>query len=150
MANALNRYEGRNPRLFTPAVVRRDAFGRRRAFRVLIAEVDGRVVGYASFLPGYTTDLAAHELWLLDLFVLPEWRSRGTGRALVTAVARETVRRGFRCLEWGVRGSNTRARRFYDRLGAGISSTRIATLQGRALVTLADRGRLARRPTRRR
>lgn len=53
MANALNRHEHLPPHAFTPAIVRRDAFGRRRAFRVLVAEVGGRVVGYASFLPGY-------------------------------------------------------------------------------------------------
>jgi ribosomal protein S18 acetylase RimI-like enzyme len=74
---------------------------------------------------------------MLDLFVRPAWRSRGVGRVLVAAVARETVRRGLPCLEWGVRGDNTRARRFYRRLGARIGNARVAGLTGRALTTLA-------------
>jgi ribosomal protein S18 acetylase RimI-like enzyme len=74
---------------------------------------------------------------MLDLFVLPRWRSRGIGRALVTAVAREALRRRLTCLGWGVRGSNTRAKRFYRRLGATIGDARVASLSGRALVTLA-------------
>jgi GNAT superfamily N-acetyltransferase len=137
MANALNRHEALNPRAFTPAIVRRDGFGRRRAFRILVAEVEGRVVGYASFVAGYNTDLAARELWMHDLFVQPRWRGSGVGRALVMAVAREALRRRFRCLEWGVRDTNRRALRFYRRLGAHVGSARIASLRGRALVSLA-------------
>ena len=139
MANALNRYEGHHPRRFTPAIIRRDVFGPRRAFRVLIAEVDDRIVGYAAIIAGYNTDLAAPELWMLDLFVAARWRSHGIGRALVTTVARETVRRGLTCLEWGVRGNNTRAKRFYRRLGATIGNARVAALTGRALTALARR-----------
>lgn len=136
LANALNRHEGLPPRLFTTARMRRDAFGARRAFRVLVAEAGRRIVGYASFLPGYNSDVAAREIWLLDLFVVPGWRSRGIGRALIAAVARGTVRRGLAWLEWGVRGSNTRALRFYHRLGARVSDTRIAIVGGRALLAL--------------
>jgi len=139
MANALNRHEALNPRAFTAAIVRRDAFGRRRAFRALVAEADGRVVGYASFGIGYNTDIAAREPWMHDLFVLPAWRGRGVGRMLVTAVARQAARRGLGCLEWGVRGSNARALRFYRRLGAHVGHARIASLRGRALVALATR-----------
>ena len=137
MANALNRHEALSPRAFSASIVRRDAFGPRRAFRALIAEQRGRVVGYASFAVGYNTDVAARELWMHDLFVVPAWRSHGVGHALVTAVAREAVRRGYRCLEWGVRGTNRRAIRFYRRLGARLGHARIASLRGRALVTLA-------------
>jgi ribosomal protein S18 acetylase RimI-like enzyme len=117
--------------------VRRDAFGPRRAFRALVAEVEGgRVIGYAAFLSGYNTDFAARDTWMLDLFVRPAWRSRGIGRALVTAVAREAVRGGFPNLEWGVRASNRRALRFYRALGARIGQTRIASLRPRALTAL--------------
>jgi ribosomal protein S18 acetylase RimI-like enzyme len=138
MANALNRHE-HLPQSFTAAVVRRDAFGRRRHFRALVAETPrGRVVGYAAFLVGYNTDVAAPDMFLLDLFVQPAWRRRGIGRALVTALARETVRRGLPNLEWGVRSSNARALRFYRRLGARVGQTRIASLRGRALAALAS------------
>jgi GNAT superfamily N-acetyltransferase len=139
MANALNRHEALSPRAFTPAIVRRDAFGRRRAFRVLVAEAHGRVIGYASFVTGYNTDVAARELWMHDLFVMPAWRRHGIGRALITAVAREATRRGLACLEWGVRDSNRRALVFYRRVGARIGHTRIASLRGRALAALVAR-----------
>ena len=108
--------------------MRRDAFGRRRRFGVWIAEIDRRVVGYASVIAGYNTDLAAPELWMLDLFVVARRRGHGVGRAL---------RRRVSSLGWGVRGSNTRARRFYRRLGARISDARVAGLSGRALAALA-------------
>jgi ribosomal protein S18 acetylase RimI-like enzyme len=110
--------------------------GRRPRFRVLVAEVDRRVVGYASTIAGYNTDIAAPELWMLDLFVLERWRSRGIGRALVTEVAREALRRGLTCLGWGVRGDNIRAKRFYRRLGATIGNARVASLTGRTLLKL--------------
>jgi ribosomal protein S18 acetylase RimI-like enzyme len=74
---------------------------------------------------------------MLDLFVLPRWRRRGIGRALVVAVARETLRRGLGCVEWGVRGNNSGAKRFYRRLGATIGNARVASLTGRALTALA-------------
>jgi ribosomal protein S18 acetylase RimI-like enzyme len=137
MANALNRHEALNPRAFSATIVRRDAFGPRRAFRVLVADTGGRVVGYASFVVGYNTDVAARELWMHDLFVLPRWRGRGVGHALVVAVAREAARRGLACLEWGVRESNRRAIRFYRRLGAHVGHARIVSLRGRALARLA-------------
>jgi ribosomal protein S18 acetylase RimI-like enzyme len=136
MANALNRTEATRPSAFTPALVRRDAFGRRRAFRVLVAELGGRVVGYASFATTYNTDIAGRELWMHDLYVIPRARSRGIGRALVTAVAREAVRRGLARLGWGVRGTNAGAMRFYRRLGAHISQTRSVVLLGGSLARL--------------
>jgi ribosomal protein S18 acetylase RimI-like enzyme len=139
MANALNRHEKLPPHAFTPAIVRRDAFGPRRAFRAVVAQAGDRVVGYASFLPGYNTDIAQPELWMLDLFVEAPWRGRGIGRALVIAVARETVRRGYRCLEWGVRDDNHRAKKFYRSLGARVGHARVASLIGRALTALAVR-----------
>jgi GNAT superfamily N-acetyltransferase len=137
MANALNRHEALKPRAFTAAIVRRDAFGPRRAFRVLVAEVGGRVVGYASFATGYNTDIAERELWMHDLFVAPRWRGHGVGRALVTAVARQAARRRITCLEWAVRDSNRRAVRFYRALGAHVGHARIASLRGRALAAVA-------------
>jgi ribosomal protein S18 acetylase RimI-like enzyme len=117
--------------------VRRDAFGRRRHFNVLLAEVDHRVVGYASWVQGYNTDIAAPELFMHDLFVVASWRSRGIGRRLVAAVALEAVRRRLTCLEWGVQGNNTRAKRFYRRLGARLSNMRTAALKDAALRAIA-------------
>jgi ribosomal protein S18 acetylase RimI-like enzyme len=74
---------------------------------------------------------------MLDLFVEAPWRSRGIGRALVVAVACETVRRGYACLEWRARANNHRAKKFYRRLGARVGHARVASLIGRALTALA-------------
>ena len=140
MANALNRHEGL-PQNFTPAIIRRDAFGRPRRIRVTVAEIDRRVVGYAATIDGYNTDLAAPEVFMLDLFVVARWRGRGVGRALVARVARETVRRRLGSLQWGVRAGNRRAKRFYRALGARLGKgTGAALLTGRALATLAASG----------
>jgi len=140
MANALNRHEGL-PQRFTPAIIRRDAFHRPRRIRIVVAEADRRLVGYAATVDGYNTDLAAPELFMLDLFVVARWRGRGVGRALVARVAREAVRRDLGSLQWGVRASNTRAKRFYRRLGARLGpSTGAALLTGRALAALAASG----------
>ena len=137
MANALNRLE-RLPQRFTTAIVRRDALGRPRRFRAVVAEVAGRVVGYASTIDGYNTDRAAPELFMLDLFVLARWRGRGIGRALVITVAREAVRRRLGSVQWGVRRDNAGARGFYRALGARLGGgTGSALLAGRALAALA-------------
>ena len=56
MANALNRHEKLPPHAFTAAIVRRDAFGRRRAFRAVVAEAGDRVVGYACLEWGVRAD----------------------------------------------------------------------------------------------
>ena len=140
MANALNRHEGL-PQRFTPSIIRRDAFGRPRRIRIAVAELDRRVVGYAATIDGYNTDLAAPELFMLDLFVEARWRGRGVGRALVARVAREAMRRRLGSLQWGVRGSNSRAKRFYRGLGARLGpGTGAALLTGRALAALAASG----------
>jgi len=69
-----------------------------------------------------------------------EANRRVVGLALLRAVAGEAVRRRLTCVEWGVRGDNARARRFYRRLvGAVVSDNRIAALIGPALVAVASR-----------
>lgn len=140
MANALNVHEGKASDAFTPERVLRDAFGPEAAFTVLIAEREGVAVGYASYAMGYNTDIAAPSVWLYDLYVTDQARQLGAGRALMAAVAAETVRRGAHSLEWGVRAANRRARAFYAALGARDEDLRILTLDGGALGALAREG----------
>ena len=137
MANALNRHVGIGTDPFTPAIVRRDGFGDDAVFRALLAEIDGAVAGYAIFIRNYNTDVAARTILLCDLFVRETARRRGAGRALMAAVAAETVARGARLLEWGVHDANEGAREFYRRLGARQHAVRIMELGGEALATLA-------------
>src|SRR5437899_7053029 len=106
MANDLNDHVGIHGRLFTPERVLADGFGPQAAFTVLVAELDGAVVGYAFFTMGYNTDVAARSIWLYDIFVMPAARGRGVGHALMKAVAAETVRSGGVSLDWGVHPTN--------------------------------------------
>lgn len=85
---------------------------------VLLAEVDGRVCGYAAYFMTYSTFLARPTLYLEDLFVLPESRGAGAGRALFTHCAQEACRRACGRMEWQVLRWNTPAITFYDRHGA--------------------------------
>lgn len=138
MANDLNDHVGIHGRPFTPERIRADGFGPQAAFTALVAELDGVVVGYVFFGPGYNTDVAARSMWLHDLFVTPAARGRGVGYALMAAVAAETVRIGGASLEWGVHMANAAALEFYRRLGAADAETRILSVAGERLRALAD------------
>lgn len=95
-----------------------DAFGPKPRFEVFLAEIDGAVAGYAFTFETYSTFLALPTLYLEDLFVLPEYRSRKVGYALMLHLAAEAVRRGCGRMEWVVLDWNTHAQEFYKRLGA--------------------------------
>ena len=95
-----------------------DALATPPRFHVLLAELDGRPVGYAAYFETYSTFLARPTLYLEDIFVLEEARGWGVGRALMGALAREAVRRGCGRMEWLVLAWNHPAMGFYERLGA--------------------------------
>jgi len=96
----------------------RDAFGEKPRIEVLLVETAGRAIGYAIFFETYSSFLALPTLYLEDLFVMPEARRLGAGRAVMTWLAREAIRRGCGRLEWVVLDWNALAIDFYDRLGA--------------------------------
>src|SRR5690606_29156708 len=87
-------------------------------FECLLAEEAGRAVGFALFFPNYSTWLGKPGIHIEDLFVVPEARGRGHGKALLCAVAALAVERGCGRLEWAVLDWNEPAIRFYDSLGA--------------------------------
>ena len=116
---ALAEYEKlSNAVIATEDDIRRHLFGSRPAADVLIGELDGRPVGFALFFPNFSTFLAKPGVYLEDLFVLPEARGRGVGKALLTAVARLAVERDAGRLEWSVLDWNAPAIGFYKRVGA--------------------------------
>jgi GNAT superfamily N-acetyltransferase len=98
------------------AQLREALFGERPAASALIAERVGEAVGYAVFFPTFSTFLARSGIWLEDLFVLPEHRGAGVGRALLAAVAAR-VGEGAR-LEWAALDWNELALGFYRGIGA--------------------------------
>src|SRR4051812_48088053 len=95
-----------------------DAFGPNPRFEIFLAEVGGKVAGYAFVFETYFTFLALPSLYLEDLFVLPEYRGTRVGYALMLHLAQEALRRGCGRLEWTVLDWNTHAIDFYKRLGA--------------------------------
>jgi GNAT superfamily N-acetyltransferase len=138
MANDLNDHVGVPGRPFTPERIRADGFGSQAAFTPMVAELDGTVVGYVFFSPGYNTDVAARSTWLHDLFVSSAARGQGVGHALMAAVAAETVRAGGVSLDWGVHPANVTALEFYRRLGAAAAEVRTMGVTGERLRALAD------------
>ena len=125
----------------------RDAAGRSARFRTLLAEIRPtaqhpetarQVVGYAIYFFTYSTFLARPTLYLEDIFVRPEHRGQGAGRALFRACAAEAVRRGCGRMEWQVLDWNAPAIDFYHRSGARLlEEWRVCRLTGDALAAAA-------------
>ena len=124
----------------TEQELRAALFGPRPAAEVLIAQVDGVPAGFALFFHTFSTFLARRGLWLEDLFVVPERRGRGIGKALLAAVAAIAVERDCGRFEWAVLDWNTPAIRFYESLGATLMPDwRIARVTGDALARMGKR-----------
>ena len=93
-------------------------FGAKAYAEVLIGCLDGTPVGFALFFHNYSTFLTRPGIYLEDLFVKPEYRDFGVGKALLAELARIAVARGCGRLEWSVLKWNAPAIGFYERLGA--------------------------------
>ena len=93
-------------------------FGTTPAVFCHVAEADGEVVGCALWFLNFSTWRGVHGIYLEDLFVRPEQRGSGLGKALLTALAQECVRNNYERLEWSVLNWNTPAIDFYKVLGA--------------------------------
>lgn len=107
----------------------------------LLAEVDQTPVGLALFFRTYSTQAAAPGFYLEDLFVLPEYRHQGIGKALLGALARYALSQNCRQLRWSVLDWNELAIAFYRRIGADISEDcRICRVSGAALEALGSSG----------
>jgi GNAT superfamily N-acetyltransferase len=112
-------------------------FGERPRAEVVLAELGEIPVGFALFFHNYSTFLARPGLYLEDLFVLPEYRGRGYGKALLIHLARLAVERGCGRFEWSVLDWNEPSIQFYKSLGAvPLSDWSIFRVTGAALERL--------------
>jgi GNAT superfamily N-acetyltransferase len=102
----------------TEGQLREQLFGPRPAAEVLIARLNDNPVGFALFFGSFSTFLAKPGIYLEDLFVLPEARGHGVGKALLKALAGIAVQRNCGRLEWAVLDWNEPAIGFYKKLGA--------------------------------
>ena len=115
---ALADYEHlRHEVVVTEALLREWLFEKRTA-EVLIAELDGAPVGYALFFYNFSTFLGRAGIYLEDLFILPEHRGQGFGKALLRRLARLALERGCGRLEWACLDWNQPSIDFYLSLHA--------------------------------
>jgi GNAT superfamily N-acetyltransferase len=113
-------------------------FGPKPYAETLLAEEGGRAVGFALFFHNFSTFLAKPGIYLEDLFVVPEQRGKGIGRALLERLAQIAVERDCGRLEWAVLDWNRDAIAFYERLGAKPNSEwTVYRLTGEPLHALA-------------
>ncbi len=103
-----------------------------------VAEVGGEVVGFALWFLNFSTWEGVHGIYLEDLYVRPERRGSGAGRALLAALARTAADRGYARVEWSVLDWNAPAIGFYSSVGAEpMDGWTTYRLSGAALASLA-------------
>ena len=113
-------------------------FGPRPMAEVLIGEVDGAAQAFALFFHNFSTFEGKPGLYLEDLFVRPEARGCGLGKALLASLAQLAVERDCARFEWSVLDWNTPSIAFYEALGArSMSDWTVMRVDGDALMTLA-------------
>jgi len=139
LIKALSVYEKLEDRVIaTEEKVEHALFGPRPYAETLIAELDGKAVGFALFFHNFSTFLAQPGIYLEDLFVEPEHRGAGVGRALLERLASIALERECGRLEWAVLDWNKDAIGFYRRLGATPNDDwTVYRLTGEALRALA-------------
>ena len=122
----------------TDAMLERDGFGPQPRFRTLIAEWNSAPAGYAIYFPIYST-FQGPALFLEDVYVRPQFRDKGIGKALMGQVAAMALREGCGALRWEVLQWNQPAIDFYKRLGAiFLDDWKAVRIEGEALRRLAE------------
>lgn len=118
-------------------LLREALFGDDPAAEAVVAYAGDEPVGFALWFYTFSTFLARRGLYLEDLFVVPAWRGKGVGRALLTHLARLAVTRGCGRMEWAVLDWNEPAIRFYRSIGATpMDDWTVYRLTGDALAEL--------------
>jgi GNAT superfamily N-acetyltransferase len=119
--------------------LRRCLFGPERVATGHVAESGGEIVGYSISFRSYSTFLGKPGVWLEDLFVLPSFRGKGVGKALLRTVAAKGAAAGCSRVEWAVLDWNQSAIDFYKSLGADVMPDwRMCRLTGEGLESFAS------------
>lgn len=122
----------------TEAQLHDELFGERPVIECVVAIEEDRALGFALFFHNFSTFLSRRGLYLEDLFVVPEARGRGVGKALLQHLARLAIERECGRFEWSVLDWNQSAIDFYQALGASVlPDWRICRVTGDALRVLA-------------
>jgi GNAT superfamily N-acetyltransferase len=121
-----------------PVTLGSHLFGERPMAEVIIGEIDGLARGFALFFHNFSTFEGRPGIYLEDLFVEPEARGSGLGKALLARLAQLAMARGCARLEWSVLDWNEPAIKFYASLGAeAMDEWTVNRVDGAALVALA-------------
>ena len=119
--------------------IHENLFGRDPVAYCHVAEVDGQIVGIAIWFLNYSTWLGKAGLYLEDLFVKPEFRSRGLGLKLMKTLAQICVERGYERFQWWVLDWNEPSINFYKSIGAeAMDQWTVYRLSNDALKNFAD------------
>jgi GNAT superfamily N-acetyltransferase len=119
-------------------LIRKHLFGEKKAAETLIAYLNEEPAGFALYFYKFSTFLTLPGIWLEDLFVYPQYRRNGIGRALLQRVAAIAVQQGCGRLEWTALDWNTLATDFYKKLGAeAIDEWTIYRMTGESILRLS-------------
>lgn len=139
LVSALAEYEKLAHEVVTnPGELRVVLFGEQAQAEVIIAEWQGKPAGFALWFHNFSTFRGRRGLYLEDLFVKPEFRGKGIGKALLKYLAKIAVERNCARFEWSVLDWNQPAIEFYEAMGARVMEDwRICRMDGDALTQLA-------------
>ena len=136
---ALAEYEGMLEEVVATEPLLREWIFEKKKAEVLFACEDGREVGFALFFHNFSTFLGRAGMYLEDLYVLPEYRGRGYGKALLRQLAKLAVERGCGRLEWWCLDWNRPSIDFYLSLGAEpMKDWTVYRIAGDTLAALAE------------
>lgn len=125
----------------TEDLLREHLFGQRAYAETLIGELNGGAVGYALYFHNFSTFEGRPGIYIEDIYVQPDCRGHGLGKALLTRVAAIAAERGCARLEWAVLDWNEPARAFYRSLGAeAMGEWVLKRVDGESLQALARLG----------
>ncbi len=123
-----------------PQDLAKHLFGETLYIEAIVAEVKDQVVGFSLFFNNYSTFLTKPGIYLEDLFVLPEYRRQGIGKAMLNYLADLALARDVGRLEWSVLDWNENAIAFYQKMGATVlPDWRICRVTGKSLMVMRDK-----------
>ncbi len=123
----------------TEELLEKYLFGSDANARALIGYFDGKPTGFAVYFYNFSTFLGKKGIYLEDIFILPEMRGRGFGRAFIKHIAEIAVKENCGRFEWSVLDWNEPSRKFYENLGARpMDEWIIYRLEGKEILKLAQ------------
>lgn len=139
MIRALARYEKMEDQVVATEDLLREWIFEKKKAEVLFGTEDGREVGFALFFHNFSTFLGRAGIYLEDLYVIPEYRGKGHGKALLKRLAQITLERGCGRLDWQCLDWNERNIAFYRSLGAeALDDWTGYRLSGKTLEEMAE------------